>query len=269
MSDRRTVEVRVGSAEALGFENLPRMKLEQRIANKCPVEVSGPVAASIYAAAGRSDPACFDRSVTAPADAVDAIACSFRASVDCTDQLGIGESPALCNPNCGNGVIESGETCDDSNQLNDNGLGSLDTCPSNCAVAARTDAGTDAAIRVDFDTPGDVALVGLTVVLTYDESKVSIPSSGFGASIDGALASPSFALTTGDTDTALRIIAVDPFLFTVPPGEAFTVTFDRCQGAMAPTAAEFGCMVVEAVKLAEDLVTSVAVDGATCSVTVL
>ncbi len=243
---------------------LSRLKLAFELAKKCKPQVSGPVAASIYSAAGRPDPACFDRTVTSPFDAAKALACYLEASANCDDQLGIGESPAICNPNCGNGFVESGETCDDSNQLNDSGVGPLDVCPSSCAVAACPDAGTDTIARVDFQTPGAISLAGLTVLLTYDDARVSIPGTGFGSGIDSAVTSPSFGLTTGDSDVSLRVVALDPFQIGVAPGEAFTATLDRCQGAAAPAAAEFGCMVVDASDL-----NGASVDGVTCSVTIL
>jgi hypothetical protein len=99
-------------------------------------------------------------------------------------------------------------------------------------------------------------------VVTYNDAKVRIPGTGGDPAVQAALNSLSFGMTPNDTDYALRNVLSDPFLFGVPPGAAFDVTFDTCQGGGALAAGDVQCIVVDAVD------TSFAtVDGVTCSVT--
>ena len=103
----------------------------------------------------------------------------------------------------------------------------------------------------------------MTVVVHYDDSKASIPGSNGDPAVQGAVLSSFFAMTPNDTDYALRNVLIDPSLVGVPAGEAFTIAFSTCNGAPAPVAADFSCIVVDATDA-----NSKPASGVSCSVTV-
>ena len=210
----------------------------------------------VWAAAGRPEPTCAQNIPDSPAGAAAALECLSRAAAECTNSLGVGAS--TCNPQCGNGKIDAGETCDDGNLLNDSGFGPADICPSDCAIAACTPTGTQN-VTVSFNAPSD--LVGLTVVLVYDDNKVSIPGHAGDGNVQGRLSSASFSMTPNDLDYALRNVLLDSTFAGIPAGAAFTVEFDTCGGAV--TAADFGCLVADTSD-----VNFAPVAGTSCSVSV-
>jgi cysteine-rich repeat protein len=186
--------------------------------------------------------------------------CVAKNAASCDVALSTGNN--TCSSQlCGNGQIDAGETCDDGNTLQDSGLGSADTCPADCAVAACVPDGVTN-VQVNFSSP--VSLLGLTVLLSYDDSKVSIPGTSNQAPVQAAMTSANFATDPTDVDYAVRVVMNDPLAIGYAAGEAFSVAFNRCQGAPAPAAADFACMVVDAgdTNFAQ-------ADGVTCSVSVL
>ena len=237
-----------------------KTKLSDAITKACsPAQLnSGFVVSQLLAASGRPSSACTSLSA-APADVATAIECLTSATAGANDGLGIGTSPASANPLCGNAKLDAGETCDDGNQLQESGIGPADFCPADCSIAACTPTGTQG-VTVNFASTVD--LTGLTVVLYYDDSKVSIPGSAGSPPVQTAVNSLSFAMTPVDTDYALRNVLLDPSLIGVPAGPAFTVTFDTCTGG-AVTAADFTCFVADASDA-----TPAPVFGTSCSVTV-
>ena len=238
-------------------------KLADKISKDCgddPTRVAAFVLSQIVGRSGRPDSACATLGSDATSVAA-ALECLTSAAAECNDALGVGSSPLSCNPSCGNAKLDAGETCDDSNQLQESGIGPADFCPADCTIAACTPSGSQQGATVSFAAPAD--LTGLTVVLYYDESKVQIPGQNSDAAVQTAVGSLTFAMTPVDTDYALRNVLLDPSLIGVPSGEAFTVTFDTCQGAPAPVAADFHCFVADATDA-----TFAPVAGATCSVTV-
>jgi cysteine-rich repeat protein len=237
-------------------------KLDEKILDKCDTAEKINLAikpGELYARAGRYG-SCGTAAPGTAQGLADVLECITENSAACDIAMNIGD--AACGPQlCGNGQIDTGETCDDGNTLTDSGVGPADVCPSDCAVAACTDAGDDT-VSIAFATPGGISLYGLTVVVTYTDAKVRIPGTGGDPAVQAALNSLSFGMTPNDTDYALRNVLSDPFLFGVPPGAAFDVTFDTCQGGGALAAGDVQCIVVDAVD------TSFAtVDGVTCSVT--
>jgi hypothetical protein len=64
--------------------------------------------------------------------------------------------PACSTLLCGNGQIDGGETCDDSNTVADSGVGADDICPPDCSVAVCSPTGTQSVTgSVDDCRPGD------------------------------------------------------------------------------------------------------------------
>jgi hypothetical protein len=159
---------------------------------------------------------------------------------------------------CGDGVTDfaNGETCDDGNR--DEGPG--DSCPADCQIVncAASDTTIDVDVSFSVDTGTDLAAVQTFV--TYDDERVRIPGRGqaqsvldrFSNLIEGAV-SPAYNFN--DQDYSLSVLA-----FTsgevIPPGRLFTVTFDVCEGATPPVAADFTCRVTDPA------------EGAACEVTI-
>jgi cysteine-rich repeat protein len=166
---------------------------------------------------------------------------------------------------CGDAIAQAGETCDDGNNYEDDGTGPLDNCPASCVIGPCAAPFGSQTATVSFDQgSAAVGLTGLTVVVRYNDAKVAIPGSGSDANVSGAvLPAGSFSITPGDTNYALRGVLIDSFFAGVPSGTAFTIDFDTCNGAPAPTAADFSCAVADAAD--ENLA---AVTDATCTVSV-
>lgn len=220
---------------------------------------SGFVLSQIVGASGRPSAACTTTSASAAGIAA-ALECLTTATATANDALGVGTSPASNNPSCGNAKLDAGENCDDGNQLQESGVGPADFCPTDCNIAACTPAGSSTA-TVSFAAPVD--LTSLTLVLYYPDAKVQVPGVNSDPPVQSAVLSSSFATTPVDTGYALRVVSIDPSLVGVPAGEAFTVTFDTCQGAPALSAGDLACFVADASDA-----NAAPVFGATCSVTV-
>jgi hypothetical protein len=253
-------------AKATDKINKSKAKLADKITKDCgddPTRVQAFVLSQIVGRSGRPNGSCATLNSDA-ASIADAIECLTAGAAECNDALGIGSSPASCNSTCGNAKLDAGETCDDSNQLQESGAGPADFCPADCAIAACTPSGTQS-VTVNFTSPGSPApdLTGLTVVLYYDDSKVRVPGENSDLAVQGAVNSLTFAMTPVDTNYALRNVLIDPSLVGVPSGQAFTVTFDTCTGAPAPTAGDFHCFVADATDAS-----FATLAGVTCSATV-
>jgi cysteine-rich repeat protein len=187
-----------------------------------------------------------------------ALGCLAKNAASCDVGLTVGDA-ACSTLLCGNGQIDSGETCDDGNTVADGGVGPDDICPPDCAVAACSPTGTQSVtVQLTTSTP----LVSALVLVTYDDTKVSIPGIADSPSVLASVSSGVFATSPRDTDTAIRINLEDPTLTGVSSGAAATVTFTTCTGTPV-TAADFTCVVVSAgdANFAE-------VFGASCAVTV-
>ena len=98
---------------------------------------------------------------------------------------------------------------------------------------------------VSFAVPDSSVLVqGLTVLVDYPETKVTIPGGGNATSVrqtiinvqSGALSQPN------DLDYALREVLAGTS-HPLTPGSLFTINFLDCLGATPPTAADFTCTV--------------------------
>jgi len=158
---------------------------------------------------------------------------------------------------CGNGTVDfaNGETCDDGNT--DDG----DSCPSNCRVVVCSPSGSTVDVTVVFAPPVDLS--GITVFLDYPDTLVRIPGR-FDAEMVGERITgtpENAALQYNDLNYALRTLFFTPDNSVIPASMLMTVTFDNCDGAPAPTAADFRCCVESATDT-----NSAAVEGALCAV---
>ena len=160
---------------------------------------------------------------------------------------------------CGNGTTDfaDGETCDDGNTEDG------DDCPSDCRIDSCTPTGETLELEVAFAAPSGVELAAITTFLLYPDGVVRIPGRGNEAQVqDRLLQIPdNVSATPNDLDYAVRYVAFSPELSAITPGGLFTATFDRCQGAAAPTLSDFACVVEDA---ADTNINPV--DGASCSV---
>jgi hypothetical protein len=99
----------------------------------------------------------------------------------------------------------------------------------------------------------------MTVFVDYPEGKVSLPGSGAFASGWISNTPPGAFATANDFDHALREVIASGSA--IAPGLLFRMNFQACQGAAAPTAGEFTCLVTDA---ADPLGNTVG--GVTCTV---
>jgi hypothetical protein len=117
---------------------------------------------------------------------------------------------------------------------------------------------------VSFAVPDSSVLVqGLTVLVDYPESEVTIPGSGNVVSVRQAIINvqPGALSSPFDLDNALReqiAGTANPLTSGLP---LFTINFFDCVGATPPTAADFSCTV----QVATDPL-GLPDDGVTCTV---
>jgi cysteine-rich repeat protein len=149
---------------------------------------------------------------------------------------------------CGNGIIESGETCDDGNTVDG------DSCPASCHVDPCVPVPGTLAASVRYTGPAGTIISGLGFFVDYPAGKVTSPA------VTGA-----FGVSQTDTqygygfnDEALKLGGL--------PATFLHVTFQQlCQGAAPATAADFTCTVNDA---SDDAGNVVPASQVTCTVTV-
>lgn len=178
------------------------------------------------------------------------------------DEILTGVTNALTGcptPVCGDGEVDFdiGETCDDGNTVDG------DACPSNCRIEPCEVSGETVTFDIEFEAPSGVSLAALTTFLRYPDGVVRIPGYGNDANVQGRLvaAPDNIAATPNDLDYALRYVAFTPDLSPISEGGLYSVTFDRCEGAPAPSVTDFSCMVEDAADTEFN-----SVDGVFCSV---
>lgn len=128
---------------------------------------------------------------------------------------------------CGNGLVESGETCF--------------SCPADCEIQGCTPAAQTSVFEVFFSASSEVTAV--TVDLNYRSDVVQLP----GTRNDATVRARITELPTGgqsiinDRDYGVRVVKsrTEP----LPQGRLFVVEFDRCAGAPAPAFGDFACIV--------------------------
>jgi cysteine-rich repeat protein len=165
--------------------------------------------------------------------------------------------PAVCNPTCGNGSIDPGETCDDGNVVDGDG------CPSNCVINPCTPPfGTVTAI-VNFTAPADIA--GATIYIDYPDGEVRIPGTGNQAAVQNRIfLSTGDFFNPNDLDYAVQIVQIDSGGNAFTGSELMQIEFDTCDGASI-SSSDFTCRVLDAASAGAS---PVSVAGVTCSVQV-
>jgi hypothetical protein len=130
---------------------------------------------------------------------------------------------------CGNLLLEPGESCE--------------TCAPDCVVQACTATTSTAAFVFDLVPPPGQNPTGVTVRLGYRSDKLSIPGTGSVTSVLQRIVAPApppNPFIRNDQNYALSVVLGR----TTPISQLFTITFDRCQGAPAPTVDDLGCAIV-------------------------
>lgn len=138
-------------------------------------------------------------------------------------------------PVCGNGVQESGESCDDGNTSN------CDSCPKNCIASTAPVACSATTVRhaqrVRLQAPSGAVLSGGQICLDYPSGVVALPGAG---NVTGRTSNLSGLVTLNDFDNAVQLT------FVANPGAAQvnpTISFDLCTGQTAPLPTAFACEV--------------------------
>lgn len=141
-------------------------------------------------------------------------------------------------PVCGNGVQESGESCDDGNTSN------CDSCPKNCVASTAPVACSATTVRhaqrVRLQAPTGAVLSGGQICLDYPSGVVALPGTG---NVTGRTSNLSGLVTLNDFNNAVQLT------FVANPGAAQvnpTISFDLCTGQTAPLPAAFSCEVKSA-----------------------
>lgn len=176
--------------------------------------------------ADTTDPSCAG-AATAAADAL-AIATAIDSNCVTTIVNGLpGKAPG-----CGNGVLEPalGETCDDGN------LKDGDGCPHDCVVASCSPVSGATNASVNYTPPaGGPTIAGLTVFVDYPEGKVNGLTVSHPIGVSGSPNDVGY----GVTDAVVKLSGL--------PTKIMSLSFaNLCQGAPAPSAADFGCTVTDA-----------------------
>ena len=169
-------------------------------------------------------------------------------------------------PGCGDGNTDfaAGETCDDGNtsDLLCSSTDPTNCCPANCRIATCRSAGTRRTVDVSFTPPSGFDINGITVFLRYPEDHIFIEGQANDENVFASITNtPNAFLTPNDLDYGLRLVMFSqdqPFT----PGLLFSVTFDDCMGAAAPTNGDFYCVVEDA-----SSTQAAKVEGVTCMAT--
>ena len=192
------------------------------------------------------------------ADFADCLVCMNEYKVLCADAAaGPGSLPAICNPNCGNGVINAGETCDDGNVIDGDG------CSSTCVInPCAPPFGTVTAV-VNFTAPQDIA--GATIYIDYPDGQVRIPGTGNQAAVQNRIfLSTGDFFNPNDLDYVVQIVQFDSGGSAFTGSELMQIEFDTCDGASI-SSSDFTCRVLDAASAGAS---PVSVAGVTCSVQV-
>lgn len=185
-------------------------------------------------------------SVPGPVPAVDAfdnyrdtLSQTIEQLASCSSDLGTGNFAPGCQPLCGNGKIDAGETCDDGNQLNG------DSCPSDCTVTTCSTGGSVTA-TVNFTPPAGVDLAGIQVLVGYPDDLVKIPGSGNSIQVLNRVTATdgSAALAVNDLNYAIRLLVnTDGSVAIAGAPSLATIDFDTGTGAAAVADGDFACIV--------------------------
>jgi cysteine-rich repeat protein len=134
---------------------------------------------------------------------------------------------------CGNGTVDPGETCDDGNTVDG------DDCPSNCVIQLCTPTSGTLTVSVKFTPPPSPPVGGAGLFVDYPEGAVRLPTTSFSSGVSGQSHDRDYGITEEVIDSTGTGLPASP-------NALLHLTFKTCQGAPAPTAADFKCTVNDA-----------------------
>ena len=170
----------------------------------------------------------------------------------------MGELPPVA-PGCGNGFVDSGESCDDGANNGQPG----DPCPSGCVIQSCTvNNATNQAVSIQLTTPAGVTVGALTLFLDYPEGKVRGPVTSDPANVSDG---PIHDVEWGFADPVIDTTFSDG-LPANGAGPMLHVTFNGCQGQPLPTmGSEYTCTITDA---SDENGTAINLSTLSCSVTI-
>jgi len=193
---------------------------------------------------------------TTPCAGMEAAAASIVDS-SCIQSV-MGQLPPVA-PGCGNGFVDSGESCDDGANNGQPG----DPCPSGCVIQSCTvNNATNQAVSIQLTTPAGVTVGALTLFLDYPEGKVRVPVTSDPANVsDGPIHDVGWGFTDPVIDTTFS-----DGLPANGAGPLLHVTFNGCQGQPLPTTgSEYPCTITDA---SDEGGTAINPSTLSCSVTI-
>lgn len=140
---------------------------------------------------------------------------------------------------CGDHLLDAGETCE--------------ACPDDCSAAACTVPKGAKPVRfaVEWAPPTGQSASSLTLLVGYRSDRVGLPGTGATPQVRLEKAPANAIVLLNDLDYAVRVVLTKSG--TIEPGQVFTLAFDRCESAPAPTASDFSCRVAGCATAAGDL----------------
>jgi len=139
------------------------------------------------------------------------------------------QAPSAAAKRCGDGLLDAGENCKD--------------CPADCAPQACTPSTSHAVFEIKFVPPLAPDVTTTVLRVAYRSDRLSLPGAGTEAPVRARIKpSPGAAMVVAnDLDYAVRVVVSGSTA--LPPGVLFTLEFDGCNGAPAPSAADLSCAV--------------------------
>jgi cysteine-rich repeat protein len=148
-------------------------------------------------------------------------------------------------PVCGNGMVESPETCDDGNTVN------ADGCPADCIVdpcSQTPNPGGVLTVNMVNNESGQTTFGVVTVFIDYPEGKVLVPGTADDSQVQAAVTDrPTTGSPTclpNDRDHGLQFGCLSTNGFN--EGLFFRINHTDCASVGPPALGEFNCQVLEA-----------------------
>lgn len=130
---------------------------------------------------------------------------------------------------CGNGLLEPGETCT--------------SCATDCVVQSCTATTPTVAFAFDLNPPLGQNPTSATVLVGYRSNLLSIPGLASASTVLARVVAPAplpNPFIRNDANYAISVVYGRP----TPIETLFTITFDRCTGAAAPSLSDVSCAVL-------------------------
>ncbi len=149
---------------------------------------------------------------------------------DPADTAKVGKSATAPTTECGNGILEAGESCD--------------TCAEDCKI--RDCEPTDTKYRVEFSAgwPASTFPDAATIMVAYRSDKLHLAGEDQDESVKAALTTkekPYDIQAIRDFEYGARLVLAESER--LPADGLFSLEFQGCKGAGAPTADDLRCIM--------------------------